>query len=75
LQSAIEKLERLIEGLVQTHSRIRWKHAVCHSDKQRIAEALSQSPQSVANGRLGKAEAIACCRKAAKVPNCEKYPQ
>lgn len=72
LQGAVQQLESLIERLVQTNGCIGRKHAVCHSDKQGIAEPLPQSPQGMADGRLGQAEAIARGSEAAKIPDREK---
>jgi hypothetical protein len=75
LQGAVQQFERLIERLVQPDGGIRRKHAVRHSDEQRIAEPLPQSPQRMADGRLGQAEALARGREAAKIPDREKDAQ
>jgi hypothetical protein len=75
LQGAVQQLESLIERLVQTNGCIGRKHSVRHSDEQWIAEAIPQSPQSMANGRLGQTEAIARSSEAAKIPNCEEDTQ
>jgi TolA-binding protein len=75
LQGAIEELKGLIQRLVQTNSRIRRKHAISNSYEQGIAEALSQSSQSMADRRLGEPEPVARGSQASKIPNCEKDPQ
>lgn len=75
LQGAVQQLEGLIERLVQADGGIRRKHAVCHPDEQRIAEALPQSPQGMADGRLSQAEALARRSEAAKIPNREEDTQ
>jgi hypothetical protein len=73
LQSAVEQLESLIKGFVQSNSGIRRKHPICRSDEKRIAEALSQSPQGMAYGWLRQAEAIARRGETAKVPDREEH--
>ena len=60
---------------MQTNGGVCWKHTVCHPDEQRIAKSLPQSPQSMADSRLGQTEAFACCGEAAKIPNREKDTQ
>ena len=75
LQGAVQQLESLVKRFVQTNGGIGRKHAVCHPDEQRIAEPLPQSPQRMADGRLGQAEALARGSEAAKIPNREKDTQ
>jgi hypothetical protein len=73
LQGAVEQLESLIKGFVQSNSGIRRKHPICRSDEKRIAEALSQSPQGMAYGWLRQTEAIARRGETAKVPDREEH--
>jgi len=75
LQGTIEKFERLVKRLVQANSCIRRKHSICHPYEQRIAETLPQSPQSMANGRLGQTEAVTRGSQATKIPNREEDAQ
>lgn len=54
---------------------MRTKHSICHPYEQRIAETLPQSPQSMANGRLGQTEAVTRGSQATKIPNREEDAQ
>ena len=75
LQGRLSSSKAWSSGSCKSNGCIRRKHAVRHPDEQWIAEALPQSPQGMADRRLGQAEALARGGETAKIPNCEKDTQ
>jgi hypothetical protein len=57
---------------MQAYGGIRRQHAVGDTDEQRIAEAVAQPPQRMADRRLGEPETFAGRGEAAQIPDREK---